>query len=132
MASILVIDDDDTYGLLISGLLAEAGHDVALARSGDEGLRAHSEGAFELIITDIIMEEGKDGLQTIAELRKLPQPPSIIAMSGGGAYLMADEALALAAGFKLAGTFSKLDPPSGLLDIIGGALQPCPRPASLG
>ncbi len=42
-----------------------------------------SETAYDLVLTDIVMPDN-DGLELLIGLRKRPQPPRIIAMSGGG------------------------------------------------
>jgi len=83
MASILLIDDNEEFRKLMQIGLSRLGHEVVLASDGDEGLRIFSEQAFDLVITDIIMP-GKEGLETIIELKRLRVQIPIIAISGGG------------------------------------------------
>jgi len=83
MASILLIDDNEEFRKLMQMGLTRFGHEVALAGDGDEGLRMFGEQPFDLVITDIIMP-GKEGLETIIELRRLHAQIPIIAISGGG------------------------------------------------
>jgi len=47
---------------LLSEVVTAAGHEVLVARDGEEGLRKLDEKAPDLLITDIVMPE-KDGLE---------------------------------------------------------------------
>jgi len=83
MAKILVIDDDDIMNGMIVQLLSEVGYEAEGAGDGTLGLRLLGTKAFDLIVTDIIMPE-KEGLETIAAIRKTNKSIPIIAVSGGG------------------------------------------------
>ncbi len=63
-------------------ILTTAGHKVALANDGKEGLKTFAEFQPHLIITDILMPE-KEGVETIQDLRRLVPNLPIIAISGG-------------------------------------------------
>jgi DNA-binding response OmpR family regulator len=80
---ILVVDDNKFLSNAICSALKRAGLETAEAPDGRVGLKLHSEGKFDLIITDIIMPE-IDGVELISALRKKDPSLSIIAMSGGG------------------------------------------------
>jgi len=83
MARILIIDDDEMMNGMIVQLLSEAGYETESATDGNLGLRLLRDNAFDLIVTDIIMPE-KEGLETIAAIRKDNKGVPIIAISGGG------------------------------------------------
>lgn len=85
MACILVVDDEELVRVTLRQMLEKAGHEVFEATNGDEALRAFDEhkDKADLVITDIIMPE-KDGIETIAALRKQKPDLKIIAISGGG------------------------------------------------
>ena len=83
MARILVIDDDEFVNGMIVQLLSEAGHEVLSAQDGRCGLKILESKPVELVVTDIIMPE-KEGLETIAAIRKTNKSIPIIAVSGGG------------------------------------------------
>jgi CheY-like chemotaxis protein len=82
MARILLVDDNaELRGLLRLGL-EEAGHQVAEAGEGTEALRLYKEAPADLVVCDLFMP-GKEGLETIRELRQSGDVP-IIAVSGDG------------------------------------------------
>jgi DNA-binding response OmpR family regulator len=83
MPHILLIDDDEFFRGMVSTVLKEAGHKITEAGDGREGLRCHATGSFDLVITDLIMP-GKEGIETILELRRRQAEIKIIAISGGG------------------------------------------------
>jgi YesN/AraC family two-component response regulator len=56
---------------------------VRVARNGDSALRLARAAPVDLIITDIFMP-GKEGIETIMEIRRDLPAVKIIAMSGGG------------------------------------------------
>lgn len=83
MKRILVIDDEMRVLEVLCDILRVEGYDVDTATNGTEGVQLFRRGSYDLVITDMVMP-GKDGLQTILDLRKeVPELP-VIAMSGGG------------------------------------------------
>ena len=83
MSSILVIDDDTQVLDVMSEMLRLEGHQVAVAENGQKAIEEIQNQSFDLVITDLIMPE-KEGLETIAEIRKHCGDLPIIAISGGG------------------------------------------------
>ena len=83
MLRILLVDDDDLFRRMLRSLLEQAGHEVAEAREGNEGLMKFQPDAYDLMITDLIMP-GKEGIETIMELRNRSPEARILAVSGGG------------------------------------------------
>jgi DNA-binding response OmpR family regulator len=83
MAKILVLDDEPSILLMIKKMLEKEGHVVDVALNGIEGMELFEEIKPDMVITDIIMP-GKEGLETILELRKKYPELKIIAISGGG------------------------------------------------
>lgn len=83
MASILVIDDDPNLRDMMHRMLTRAGYDVLMAEEGAEGIETYRKSPTDLVITDLIMP-GKEGLETIVDLRREFPDVKIIAISGGG------------------------------------------------
>ncbi len=109
MAHILVIDDDQAFRDMLRRTLERAGHRITEAADGAEALRALTQLAVDLVITDIIMP-GMEGIETIRALQRSHPHLKVIAMSGGGrvkpeSYL--DVAKAFGAVAALAKPFEK-------------------------
>ena len=83
MSSILVVDDDTQVLDVMSEMLRLEGYTVAVAENGQQAVEQIRDVQFDLVITDLIMPE-KEGLETIADIRKHRIDMPIIAISGGG------------------------------------------------
>lgn len=80
---ILVSDDDERVRQATLDILQHAGYEVAVARDGNELMRAYRQQAADLVLCDLFMPD-KDGLELIGDLLKDFPEARIIAMSGGG------------------------------------------------
>jgi len=89
MAKILLIEDEAPLRGLLKELLQFMGHEVVVAENGEKGLAKQLEVEADLVLTDLIMP-GKEGLETIRELKAGWPNLKIIAMSGGGRASGAD------------------------------------------
>jgi DNA-binding response OmpR family regulator len=105
MSHLLLIDDDDNFRKMLRTTLEDRGYEVTEACDGKEGLARHGARPADLVITDLIMP-GKEGLETIIELRKLKPGLKIIAMSGGG-RMSAKDYLPIARQLGAARVFAK-------------------------
>ncbi len=83
MKKVLIIEDDQSFRLILSQMITKAGLKSAVARDGQEGMEMFRTGDYDLVITDIIMPI-MEGIETIIELHKLDPNVKIIAISGGG------------------------------------------------
>jgi two-component system response regulator (stage 0 sporulation protein F) len=81
MATILVIDDQDSFRKLLRTVLERAGHEVTEASNGRLGLAVYREKPADLVITDILMPE-MNGLHMILELTRAFLNVKVIAISG--------------------------------------------------
>jgi CheY-like chemotaxis protein len=82
MPRILLIDDDDTVRMAIAAMLQSAGHDVAVAADGLEGLDQIRQQTFDLVLCDIFMPR-LDGIATLTELRRLDDKVPVVMMTAG-------------------------------------------------
>ena len=81
MASILVVDDDSAVRAAVRDVLERAGHEVADAGNGLEGLREYRSHQADVVVTNIAMPE-MDGIELIQELKDSFPDARIIALSG--------------------------------------------------
>ncbi len=117
MPKILVIDDDESFNLMLKTTLGLAGYDVDTAKNGLEAKKLYSVQKYDVVITDIIMPE-QDGFEVILELRRLNQAQNVIAISGGG-RTSANDYLAVAKQFNIAAVFHKPIDRKALLKKVG-------------
>lgn len=96
MARILVIDDVAGVRRSISAIVRRSGHQVIEAADGREGERMARAERPDLIITDLLMP-GADGIDTIDRIRDAGVSCPVIAVSGGGSLVDAEDALSAAA-----------------------------------
>ena len=83
MASIIVIDDEKDIRIVLKEILERAGFDVKTASNSNDGLDLLRNGGADLVITDIIMP-GRDGVDTVYDIRMEFPSTRIIVISGGG------------------------------------------------
>ncbi len=108
MGRILVIDDDPAMRGSMRRILERDGHDVREAGDGAEGLHLFRAEPADVVVTDVLMP-GKEGMETIVELREEAPDVRILVVSGGGTMLgesTLSDAQALGADASLAKPFT--------------------------
>lgn len=81
MARILIIDDDAAMCATLSQALKDAGHEVTEACDGEVAIGLFRQSNFDVVVVDLIMP-GKEGIETIIEMKGITARPRIIAISG--------------------------------------------------
>lgn len=89
---ILVIDDDASLRRVLEYNLQEAGYQVFVAASGEEGLRLFSEESPGLVISDMKMP-GMDGMQLLKAIKELSPETIVIMITAFGTIDVAVEAM---------------------------------------
>jgi two-component system response regulator HydG len=75
---VLVVDDDESHAEAVAESLERVGYECVVATSGREGLRLIEEQTFDIVITDLMMEE-VGGLEVLAKAkRELPDAEVVI------------------------------------------------------
>ncbi|MFQ5975699.1 MAG: sigma-54-dependent transcriptional regulator [Candidatus Hydrothermarchaeales archaeon] len=93
MSRILVVDDDVQIQNDILDILSEEDYEVLTAGSGEEALKImEREGAFELIITDLMMP-GMDGLELLKKIKEIEPSSMVIILTGHASMEKAIEAM---------------------------------------
>ncbi len=108
--SILVVDDEPNYLVVLSELLRDEGFEIFTASSGKEGLEVFKEVDLDLIITDMQMPE-MDGLQFLQEIKKKESEIPVIMIT---AYAEVEKAVTA----MQAGAFSYLAKPFSNDELI--------------
>ena len=122
MANILLVDDEASLVKVQSEFLCRVGHTVSTAANGKEAMALVAHNDFDLVITDLIMPE-KEGLETIAELRRIAPKIKIIAMSGGTVMIGAKDSLSMAQMFGASFTLAKPFSGETLVDAVTQVLS---------
>ena len=78
---LLYIDDDAGLRRLAARALSRRGYEVTCAERGEEGAALAGAQAFDVIAVDHYMP-GLDGLETLARLKALPEPPPVVYVTG--------------------------------------------------
>jgi DNA-binding response OmpR family regulator len=86
---VLIIDDDRVLLDMMARALKSAGFIVRAEDNGRKGLDALRTFAADLVITDIVMPE-IEGIGVILQVRRLPEPPKVVAISGAGSLRTGD------------------------------------------
>ncbi|MBI2460870.1 MAG: sigma-54-dependent Fis family transcriptional regulator [Candidatus Rokubacteria bacterium] len=93
---ILIVDDEKAIRTALSGILEDEGYRVASAGAGTEALARVADELPELVILDIWMPD-LDGLETLAELKRLHPDLAVVMISGHGTIETAVKATKLGA-----------------------------------
>lgn len=86
MVSVLLIDDDIPLQEEIRLGLERAGYKVTVAISGNKGLAAYESEPHDVVITDVVMDDG-EGVETLRRLHRSAPDLPIIAISAHERYL---------------------------------------------
>ena len=109
--TILVVDDEELICEFLKDGLSSHGYSVDTAISIGEAFDLSKEKDYDLIITDVIMDQG-DGFDLLQGLRDKNVP--IIVISGGG-RMNASDYLGMASGL---GAFATLQKPFELAKLV--------------
>ncbi len=86
MVSILLIDDNPQFRHEVRLGLEDAGYRVTEASCGNEGLNAFEKDPQDVVITDVVMDDG-EGVETMRRIHKLSPDVPVIAISAHEFYL---------------------------------------------
>ena len=92
-ARILVVEDERAIQLALSGLLRRQGYDVDVAGSGDEAISAVRESAFDLVLTDLALGRGSDGMDVLRAAKELRPECAVVMITAHGSEAIAVEAM---------------------------------------
>ncbi len=84
---ILLMDDDEVLRKLTSRKISRMGFDIETAREGDEAVALYQAAMeagrpYDIVILDLVIQEGLDGKETIARLLQIDPGVRAIVSSG--------------------------------------------------
>jgi two-component system nitrogen regulation response regulator NtrX len=115
---VLVVDDEPNIVKTLSSVLEDEGYRVSKARSRKEAATLLEEDPPDLMLLDVWLGE-EDGLDFLEEVRRAPEAPDVIVMSGHGTIETAVRALKM-------GAFDYIEKPFSLdkvLTVVANALR---------
>ena len=89
---VLVVDDDEPHAQAVAESLERVGYDCAVATSGRDALRMIEEQAFDIVLTDLLME-GVDGLEVLAKAKRELPEAEVVILTGHNSIKMAVSAM---------------------------------------
>jgi two-component system cell cycle sensor histidine kinase/response regulator CckA len=113
--SVLVVDDEGQQRELASGILTELGYKVQTLPSGEEALKYLSTTQVDVVVLDMIMDPGMDGLETYRKILAHHPCQKAIIVSGFSGEGRVAQARALGAGTYVSKPY--------LMDRLGVAVR---------
>ena len=89
---VLVIDNDEAHAEVVAESLERTGMNCHIATSGPAGIRMLEKGNFDVVITDLVMNE-VDGFGVLKRAKELLPDCEVILMTGHGSVPSAVEAM---------------------------------------
>jgi len=80
--SILIVDDIEEQREIASGMLKKLGYNVSTVPSGEEALAYMQEKSADLLVLDMIMNPGMDGLETYQKILEFHPDQKVVIASG--------------------------------------------------
>jgi len=109
--NVLIVDDEEDFLETIIKRLNKRQVDASGARSGEEALELLKEKTFDVVILDVKMPGGMDGIEALREIKKIQPLSEVILLTGHASVETSIE------GMKL-GAFDYLLKPIKLDDLL--------------
>jgi len=107
---ILIVDDEAGIRESLASILQDEHYLVDAVGTAEEALERTAAGEFEVVLLDVWLP-GIDGLEALSRMQALPQPPSVIMISGHGTIETAVRATKL-------GAFDFIEKPLSLDKVV--------------
>ena len=92
METVLIVDDEKNYLVVLDALLASEGYEIVTSTNGADALRLVREADLDLVVTDMKMS-GMNGIELLEECKKIRPELPVIMMTAYGTIEMAVEAM---------------------------------------
>jgi DNA-binding NtrC family response regulator len=114
----MVIDDESIVGKRLKPALEKSGYEVEVFESGTEALKRIEEKDFDIVVTDVRMDD-VDGIEILGRVSQKSPRTKVIIMTGYATIELAREALVKGAYDFIAKPFI----PNDLREIIAKAIR---------
>ena len=84
--TILIVDDEPNVCTALQGVLEDEGYNVVTALSGEDGLARLAQVDVDLVLLDIMMLAGIDGIETLRRIKKSYSDVAVVMISGQGTF----------------------------------------------
>jgi len=118
--SILVIDDVKEQREIASSMLSQLGYSVNTVSSGEEAVKYMSDNDADLLVLDMIMDPGIDGLDTYKKILDLHPKQKVILASGYSETERVKKALNLGAGKYIKKPYTVKDISVAVMEELAG------------
>lgn len=112
----LVVDDEKDFLETIVKRLEKRGVETQGVSSGEQALKAMQDKRFDVVILDIKMPGGMDGIETLREIKKIQPMAEVLLLTGHGSLETSLEGMAM-------GAFDYLLKPVKLEDLLSKVAQ---------
>ncbi len=92
-AVVLVVDDEKDHAQVMSEALERQGHRCDVVNSLAEAEARLRQKSYDVVVTDLVMEGRRDGLELLKKARTLTPPPQVILVSAHGDIPLAVQAM---------------------------------------
>jgi DNA-binding NtrC family response regulator len=82
--NVLIVDDEEDFMNTLVNRLKKRSIDVVGCSSGEQALELMKEKIFDMVILDIKMPGGMDGIETLREIKKLRPEAEVLLLTGHG------------------------------------------------
>jgi DNA-binding NtrC family response regulator len=90
---VLVVDDERAIQIALGGLLRKEGYEVETASSGEQAVEALTSDRFDLLLTDLSLGKGMNGLELLERSKRLRPEVPVIVITAHGTEKTAVEAM---------------------------------------
>jgi two-component system response regulator HydG len=88
----LIVDNDKAHAHTVADILARIGYRCSVATSGPDGLKCVQENTYDIVVTDMVMNE-VDGMELLARTKELLPECEVIMVTGHASVPKAVEAM---------------------------------------
>lgn len=83
-SQVLVVDDEREHAQVMCEALARQGHKCDVTYNLPEALGRLDRRSYDVIVTDLVMDDRRDGLEVLKRARQLDPPPPVILVTAHG------------------------------------------------